>query len=466
MPTFRSVAEASGTPVASPFEPDEPGHSDDERELREYVAAFRYTPPDEAFDELTMRSEVPVLDSEAPGTPSHPSFDDDVPPPPEAGSVPTGAEYYQPAGPAPGRPRFTDIADASRPPSGRDTAPRTGTSFLGLDTPPPATQPLDEIVEPSRSRWPLWASLAAVLVIFGSLGFLEGRAQINHTNQGPVELVLRQFQKLRQLVLTRTVKAPVAPASIVDKESAEAPQPAESQAKPPAAAPETTTTDNQPPSTAANGDASNSPASQAPVATAQQPSAASTSPKSSQTAAQVPTPSVTPDQQEQMPASAPPSNTTSSHDDTKREAAKPMESPTLPAGSKHDPGQQELGKAMQAGDPTAAAAWLWRATSRGNPEAPVLLADMYIKGKGVPRSCEQALVLLRSAATKENAPARNRLAALYAHGTCVARDRVKAYQLMSSALEADPGSDWAKQGREELWQQMTPGERQLAAKYR
>ena len=75
---------------------------------------------------------------------------------------------------------------------------------------------------------------------------------------------------------------------------------------------------------------------------------------------------------------------------------------------------------MDASDPAAAAAWLWKATSRGNPVAPVRLADMYIKGQGVPRSCEQALVLLRSAATKENAPARNRLAALYANGTCVA----------------------------------------------
>ena len=121
---------------------------------------------------------------------------------------------------------------------------------------------------------------------------------------------------------------------------------------------------------------------------------------------------------------------------------------------------------MNASDATATAAWLWKATSRGNPDAPVRLADMYIKGNGVPRSCEQALVLLRSAATKENAPARNRLAALYANGTCVARDPVKAYQLMSSALEADPSSDWAKENREQLWNQMTPQERAEAEKYR
>lgn len=121
---------------------------------------------------------------------------------------------------------------------------------------------------------------------------------------------------------------------------------------------------------------------------------------------------------------------------------------------------------MDARDSAAAAAWLWKATSRGNPVAPVRLAEMYIKGQGVPRSCEQALVLLRSAATKESAPARNRLAALYANGTCVARDRVKAYELMSSALAADPGSEWAKENRQQLWNQMTPPERAEAQKFR
>ena len=37
---------------------------------------------------------------------------------------------------------------------------------------------------------------------------------------------------------------------------------------------------------------------------------------------------------------------------------------------------------------------------------------------------------------------------------------------MSSALVADPGSDWARQTREDLWQQMTPEERVQAQKYR
>ena len=96
MPTFQSVAEASGAPPISPFEPPIEKDADEERELQEFVASFHYHPPEEAVDELTMRSEVPVLDAEAPVTPSHPSFDDDVPPPPEAGPHPTGEEYYPP----------------------------------------------------------------------------------------------------------------------------------------------------------------------------------------------------------------------------------------------------------------------------------------------------------------------------------------------------------------------------------
>src|SRR5208337_636334 len=55
------------------------------------------------------------------------------------------------------------------------------------------------------------------------------------------------------------------------------------------------------------------------------------------------------------------------------------------------PGEEEMAKANNASDSAAAAAWLWKATAKGNPDAPVRLAGMYIKGNGVPRNCEQAL---------------------------------------------------------------------------
>jgi hypothetical protein len=130
------------------------------------------------------------------------------------------------------------------------------------------------------------------------------------------------------------------------------------------------------------------------------------------------------------------------------------------------PGADEMAKAKNASDSAAEAAWLWKATAKGNPDAPVQLADMYIQGDGVPRSCEQAVVLLKTAAEKENARARNRLASMYSTGTCVSRNRVEAYRWLSSALTANPNSQWAQQNRDLIWQQMSPDERAAAQRYR
>jgi TPR repeat protein len=136
------------------------------------------------------------------------------------------------------------------------------------------------------------------------------------------------------------------------------------------------------------------------------------------------------------------------------------------ASTQETAGAEEMTKAKNASDAAAQAAWLWKATAKGNPDAPVQLADMYVKGSGVPRSCEQAMVLLKTAAEKANVLARNRLAAMYSTGSCVQRNRVEAYHWLSSALAANPNSQWAQQNRDLIWQQMTPGERAAAAKYR
>jgi hypothetical protein len=466
MPTFQAVAEASGAPPISPFEPPVVKDADEERELQEFVASFRYNAPEEAVDELTMRSEVPVLDAEAPVTTSHPSFDDDVPPPPEAGPHPTGEEYYPPMGTPADRSRFLDIRD-SRPadPTHRPTK-SPGTSFLGLDESPASHVPPDELDRPPRRGWMLWTSLLALLAVFGALGFFEGRAQINHALQGPIETVREQYVRLRQRVADMTASAPV-PAP--DKPAAESPAAAEPQAKPPAVDQPITAASKAEPESAASTSPPPSPAVQPTTTPDQQPKTAAPVPQSAPATdiKVIATPSTSPAAVvpqkpaiDTQPKSAPDATA------AKREPVIPPPPAVAKPKSKPDPGQQELTNAMQASDPAAAAAWLWKATSRGNPIAPVRLADMYIKGKGVPHSCEQALVLLRSEAAKENAPARNRLAALYANGTCVARDRVKAYQLMSSALAVDPTSEWAEQNRKELLQQMTPEERAQAEKYR
>ena len=425
MPTFQEINEAAGAPAISPFEPPVEKHSDEERELREYVASFHYAPPAETADELTMRSEVPDIDEVEPEEFHHPSFDDDVAPPPEAGPHPTGAEYYLPGGAA----RHSRVLDLSHEPpvEGHGNQAR---STLGLDELTSMPMPIDGggAKPPRISRG--WWWLAALLALCGGLGFWEGRAQSTHAFRGPVQLAREAYGDVRQRVVeTKSAGSPVA-------------------------APADTGATQVPAQPAANADPNGKPAQEAPKL-AETPNAQDSAAKDRlvQTA----------------PAAADQSAAKDSGEKPSVETiagapAKPVEAPVPKPSSKPQPGQQELNKAMEASDSAAAAAWLWKATSRGNPEAPVRLADMYIKGNGVPKSCEQALVLLRSAATKENAPARNRLAALYANGTCVARDRVKAYELMTSALAADPSSEWAKENRMALLNQMTPQERAEAVR--
>jgi hypothetical protein len=148
--------------------------------------------------------------------------------------------------------------------------------------------------------------------------------------------------------------------------------------------------------------------------------------------------------------------------------AQPKHQPDAAAPAPKPPvlGAEEMLRAKNASDSAATAAWLWKATAKGNPEAPVQLANMYVRGDGVPRSCEQALVLLKTAAEKENALARSRLGSMYATGSCVPPSRVEAYRWYSSSLSANPNSQWTQQTRDTIWQQMSPDERARAQKYR
>ncbi len=122
-------------------------------------------------------------------------------------------------------------------------------------------------------------------------------------------------------------------------------------------------------------------------------------------------------------------------------------------------GAAELASANAASDPTLQNALLWKAVKAGNPEASVRLAENYMYGKGVAKNCDQAIVLLRSASAHSYARARGKLGAMYATGECVQQDRVQAYQWLSSALEANPSSQWTSQYRDTLWNQMTAAER-------
>ena len=70
----------------------------------------------------------------------------------------------------------------------------------------------------------------------------------------------------------------------------------------------------------------------------------------------------------------------------------------------------------QRRDSAEAAKWLWKSIAKHNSEATLLLADLYLKGDGVSKNCDQARVLLDSAARKGMTGAGERLRNLQAFG--------------------------------------------------
>ena len=62
------------------------------------------------------------------------------------------------------------------------------------------------------------------------------------------------------------------------------------------------------------------------------------------------------------------------------------------------------------------AKWLWKAIAKHNPDATLLLSDLYLKGDGVSKNCDQARVLLDSAAMQGVKSAGERLRHLQAFG--------------------------------------------------
>lgn len=63
-----------------------------------------------------------------------------------------------------------------------------------------------------------------------------------------------------------------------------------------------------------------------------------------------------------------------------------------------------------------AADWLWKAVSKQNAYAAYLLSDLYLKGDGVSKNCDQARVLLDAAASKGVTQAGTRLRNMQAFG--------------------------------------------------
>ena len=450
--------------------------------LDEYVQNFHYEPPSDSA-EVTMRGDAPVAEQRLPVHTSSADVTEEEPVMSAANEEAQpvalsdaesrlGLEPEVPTEVTAERPRFLDLGEPATDdrPAASGTSTIVGPSFLGLsDAPEIADAELVESDEaPRKSHWRGWAA-AAIVVIFAGLGWMEWRSQSAQTTGGPVEVIKT---KVRNWTKGSTSQASndAAPANASsdnnkpDMQVQEQPnaQPSQSATSPqPQAATSTPSTSGNATNNAAGSTGAQPGASAAaPAGTSTTPAPSVASNTQGQPAAQAPTPA----------ASAPASG--SAKTQTQAAAAKPKPDRKADvaaddaAPAKATPGSEELTKAKNASDSAAEAAWLWKSTAKGNPDAPVMLADMYIKGDGVPRSCEQAVVLLKTAAEKENARARNRLASMYASGNCVQRNRVEAYRWLSAALTANPHSDWALQNKDLLWQQMSPDERAEAAKYR
>ncbi len=418
--------------------------------LEEYVKSFRYVPPADPA-EITMRGDAHVSLPETPieadaSTAQAGDATTIVNPnsisPAEDVRERLGLVDSAPGDDGPDRPRFLDFSEPTPPPGEPATREPiiAGPSFLGLgDTPQPGDEAAGEpeTAKPSRGSGWTWFAVAAVLV-FAVLGVLEWRSQVNQTNTGPVEVVK---VKLREMMGGHN-SPPSSPGS-TDTEAAKPAMQVEEQTKSQRQeqasaslnAPSAAST-NAPAASDANtgsGAATSQPNTTPPAGTrassGQKPAAAV--PHSSPTGAQAasgqktappkPTPAPETAKADTAPITADVPQPTTETPQPKPSTV-PETDPDVPV-KKVVPGAEEVVKANNASDSVAAAAWLWKAMAKGNPDAPVRLADMYVKGDGVPRSCEQALVLLQAAAVQGNARARNRLAAMHNNGTCVQRNR-------------------------------------------
>ncbi len=92
-------------------------------------------------------------------------------------------------------------------------------------------------------------------------------------------------------------------------------------------------------------------------------------------------------------------------------------SPPAPAAEAENPGESELilawqyleGQGGKPRDPTAASQLLWSAVKKGNLTAETTLANLYLRGEGVPKNCDQARVLLSAASDKGDPEAKRKL---------------------------------------------------------
>lgn len=106
-------------------------------------------------------------------------------------------------------------------------------------------------------------------------------------------------------------------------------------------------------------------------------------------------------------------------------SSRPTTAGQVPAGqTTSESGSEELAIAQnylggtqgKARDEGEAAKWLWKAVGKQNAAAALTLSDLYLRGNGVSKNCDQARLLLDAAARKGTAGAAERLRNLQAFG--------------------------------------------------
>ena len=183
-------------------------------------------------------------------------------------------------------------------------------------------------------------------------------------------------------------------------------------APPPAAA-------QQPPSEVPAEDQSAPTKSNPPDTAANKPATENIPPNTA--AAKQPTNAETDEPSKEAPASPPPTAKVAAPPAPKTEGSDRFSQPNPPADRW---GAEELAVAQrylsgakgQRRDTTEAAKWLWKSIAKHNGQATLLLADLYLRGNGVPKNCDQARILLDSAARKGVSGAGERLRNLPAFG--------------------------------------------------
>ena len=151
-----------------------------------------------------------------------------------------------------------------------------------------------------------------------------------------------------------------------------------------------------------------------------QPAQPSNSPQPSATATQEASPQEFPaPSQEYPPANSRKKRTAAREASPDVRAAASSAAPATERGGAEDLATAEKylsGSQGMPRDSREASLWLWKAVGKGNLAATVALSDLYLRGDGVPKNCDQGRLLLDAAARKGGKAAAERLRNLQAFG--------------------------------------------------